>query len=145
MRTRGSPAPLAIEVIARRIIVLRDERVLLDADLAALYGVTTKALNQAVKRNAGRFPDDFAFQLSKVEAANLRSQFVTSSRQDADPKTDISNRSQIVTGSQRHRDPRFRPWVFTEHGALMAANLLRSERAVQTSVYVVRALRACAR
>jgi hypothetical protein len=64
---------------------------------------------------------------------------VTSSPQAADPETDISNRSQIVTGSQKHRDPRFRPWVFTEHGALMVANLLRSERAVRTSVYVVRA------
>jgi len=122
-----------------RIIVLWGERVLLDADLAALYDVTTKALNQAVKRNAGRFPTDFAFQLTAEEAANLKSQFVTSSSQVSDLKTEVSNRSQIVTGSQRHRDPRFRPWVFTEHGALMIANLLRSERAVQTSAYVVRA------
>ena len=69
----------------------------------------------------------------------MKSQFATSSRESADPKKDISNRSQIVTGSQKHRDPRFRPWVFTEHGALIAANLLRTERAVQVSVYVVRA------
>lgn len=138
-RSRGRPAPLAIEAIASRIIILRGERALLDADLAALYGVTTKALNQAVKRNSARFPDDFAFQLSAEEAANLRSQFVISSHQPIDYNKDISNRSQTVTGSQRHRDPRLRPWVFTEHGALMAANLLRSERAVQTSVHVVRA------
>ena len=76
-RSRESPAYLAIEAIARRIITLRDERVLLDADLAALYGVTTKALNQAVKRNSARFPEDFAFQLNTREATNLRSQIVT--------------------------------------------------------------------
>jgi len=138
-RGRGSPATLAIEAIASRIIILRDERVLLDADLAALYGVTTKAINQAVKRNSARFPDDFAFQLNAEEAANLRSQIVTSRHQRVDNNRDVLNRSQTVTGSQRHRDPRFRPWVFTEHGALMAANVLRSERAVQTSVHVVRA------
>jgi hypothetical protein len=95
--------------------------------LAALYGVTTKALNRAVKRNSRRFPDDFAFQLTASESVRLKSQFAASSRESADPKQDIPNRSQIVTGSQKHRDPRFRPWVFTEHGALMAANLL-SER-----------------
>jgi hypothetical protein len=138
-RSKGGPTPLAIEAIASRIIILRDERVLLDADLAVLYGVTTKALNQAVKRNSARFPEDFAFQLNAEEAENLRSQIVTSSHQRVDNNKDILNRSQIVTGSQRHRDPRFRPWVFTEHGALMAANVLRSERAVQTSVHVVRA------
>ena len=74
-RNRGSPVLMAIEAIAIRIITLRGERVLLDADLAALYGVTTKALNQAVKRNSARFPADFAFQLNAEEAANLRSQF----------------------------------------------------------------------
>jgi hypothetical protein len=112
MRTKGSPALLAIEAIGSRIIVIRGERVLLDADLAALYDVTTKALNLAVRRNAGRFPDDFAFQLTVAEVAHMKSQFVTSSPQAADPETDISNRSQIVTGSQKHRErirdrPRF--------------------------------------
>lgn len=139
MRNAGSPALPEIGAIASRIITLRGERVLLDADLAALYGVTTKALNQAVKRNSGRFPADFAFQANAEEAANLRSQIVTSSLQPGESKPDFRNRSQTVTGSQKHRDPRFLPWVFTEHGALMAANLLRSGRAVQTSVHVVRA------
>jgi len=74
MHSRGSPALLAVEAIASRIFVLRGERVLLDADLATLYAVTTKALNQAVKRNAGRFPSDFAFQLSAEEVADLKSQ-----------------------------------------------------------------------
>jgi hypothetical protein len=104
MRSRGSPVLLAVEAIASRIIVLRGERVLLDADLATLYAVTTKALNQAVKRNAGRFPSDFAFQLTAEEAANLRSQIVTSNPQVPDPKGDNANRSQIVTASQKHRD-----------------------------------------
>jgi hypothetical protein len=99
-RSRGRPAPLAIEAIASRIIILRGERALLDADLAALYGVTTKALNQAVKRNSARFPDDFAFQLSAEEAANLRSQFVISSHQPIDYNKDISNRSQTGDGSR---------------------------------------------
>ena len=120
------------------IFTIRSHRVMLDADLARLYGVTTKVLNQAVKRNFSRFPQDFAFQLTKEDVVNW-SQFATSSLQAADLKMDITNRSQIVTGSQKHRDPRFRPWAFTEHGALMAANLLRSERAVQMSVFVIRA------
>ena len=105
---------------------------ILDTDLARLYGVSTRVLNQGVRRNSHRFPDDFAFRLSATEAADLRAEFV-------DTKTDIGNRSQIVIGSQKHRDPRFRPWAFTEHGALMAANVLRSRRAVQMSVFVIRA------
>jgi hypothetical protein len=121
------------------IFTLRGHRVMLDADLARLYGVTTKRFNEACKRNRERFPEDFAFQLTGAEFANLRAQFATSSLQGADPKVNIPNRSQIATGSQKHRDPRFRPWAFTEHGALMAANLLRSERAVQMSVFVIRA------
>lgn len=85
-----------------------------------LFGVTTKALNQAVKRNGERFPEDFAFRLKPAEGLAL-------------------NRSQTVTGSQKHRNPGARPLAFTEHGAIMAASVLRSPRAVETSVYVVRA------
>jgi hypothetical protein len=121
------------------IFTVRGHRVMLDADLARLYGVTTKRLNEACKRNRERFPEDFAFQLTGAEFANLRSQFATLSWQGTDPKVNIPNRSQIATGSQKHRDPQFRPWAFTEHGALMAANLLRSERAVQMSMFVIRA------
>ena len=114
------------------ILTLRGQKVILDADLAGLYGVATKVLNQAVKRNAERFPEDFMFQMTQEEWANLKSQFVTSSLDD-------TNRSQFVTGSQKHRDPRFLPKAFTEHGALMAANVLNSPEAVKMSVYVVRA------
>lgn len=128
-----------VEHIATRILVIRGQKVMLDTDLAEIYGVATKALNQAVKRNRERFPDDFAFQLNASEAARLRSQIAISSAQRVDVNRDISNRSQIVTGSQKHRNPRAYPWVFTEHGALMAASVLRSKRAVQMSVHVVRA------
>lgn len=106
--------------ITRSILVLRHQRIMLDVDLAALYGVTTKALNQAVKRNVERFPDDFLFRLDRAELRSL-------------------NRSQSVTGSQKHRDPRFPPFAFTEHGAIMAATVLNSPRAVEMSLYVVRA------
>jgi hypothetical protein len=94
-------------------------RVVFDDDLARLYGVTTARLNQAVRRNAQRFPEDFAFRLSETEARNLRSQFVIS--------------------SGGHGGRRTRPWVFTEHGAIMAATVLHSILAIDMSIFVVRA------
>jgi hypothetical protein len=102
-----------------KILLIRDQRVILDADLAELYGVSVKQLNQQVKRNARRFPDDFVMQLSAEEAANLRSQFVTS--------------------SSGHGGRRYLPNAFTEHGAIMAASVLNSERADEMSIFVVRA------
>ncbi len=105
------------------ILTIRGRRVLLDADLARLYGVHTKRFNEAFGRNRHRFPDDFAFQVSTEEFANLRSQFATSSS---------------ATRSS-HGGRRYLPWAFTEHGALMAANILRSDRATRMSVYVIRA------
>jgi len=116
----GQTSLVPVERIERAILSIRGEKVMLDSDLAELYGVETKVLNQAVKRNVSRFPEDFMFQLTAIEVFKL-------------------NRSQIVTGSQKHRDPRFPPYAFTEHGALMLANVLNSERAAQTSVMVVRA------
>lgn len=104
-----------------RMLRVRDESVLLDGDLAELYGVQTKAFNQAIRRNAHRFPRDFAFQLTGKEWVSLRSQIVT---------LDVGRRG-------RHR--KYRPWAFTEHGAIMAATLLNSDRAVAMSTYVVRA------
>jgi len=117
--------------IATLIVTVRSKRVILDRDLAGLYGTTTKRLNEQVKRNRSRFPEDFMFQLTAKEWADLTSQIAMSKTQ--------SNRSQFATGSQRHRDPRFAPYAFTEHGALMAANILRSPKAIQMSVFVVRA------
>jgi hypothetical protein len=120
------------ELIRSRIFDLRGHRVLLDADLAAFYGVPTKVFNQAVRRNAARFPSDFRFQLSPEEFANLRSQIVTSS---LDPASAASE----APDSPQHGGHRWRPWAFTEHGALMAATVLNSPRAVQMSLLVVRA------
>ncbi|HZK76504.1 MAG TPA: ORF6N domain-containing protein [Candidatus Kapabacteria bacterium] len=98
---------------------------MLDADLARIYGVTTKQFNQALKRNLDRFPEDFAFRLSLEEFALLAGE--------------KGNRSQFVTGSQKHRSAGYLPWAFTEHGALMAANIFRSERAAEMSVFIIRA------
>src|SRR6266446_2705882 len=99
---------------------VRDLRVILDSNLAQLYGVSTKRLNEQLRRNLDRFPDDFAFQLTEEEWALLRSQIAT-----------------LKTGRGAHR--KYLPYAFTEHGALMAANILKSPRAVAMSVYVVRA------
>jgi hypothetical protein len=120
-----------MQAIEEMIFTLRGRKVILDVELARIYGVTTKVFNQAVKRNKQKFPADFMFQLTVEEYEPLRSQIVTSRR--------ATNRSQFVTGSQKHRNPRYLPYAFTEHGALMAANVLRSKRAFQMSVFVVRA------
>lgn len=112
-----------VEHITRAILLLRGQRVILDAELAALYGVTTKRLNEQVKRNAARFPEDFLFRLSTREAAVLRSHSATSKN----PRKDGRGGA------------RYQPIAFTEHGAIMAATILNSPRAVEMSVYVVRA------
>jgi hypothetical protein len=111
---------MAKEIFAPKIYTIRNEPVALDSDLALLYGVETRVFNQAIRRNRHRFPADFAFPLNKDEWACLRSQIVTLKR-----------------GRGQHR--KYLPWVFTEHGAIMAATILNSERAVAMSVYVVRA------
>ena len=113
-------APLSIGEIAQRIHLIRGQRVVLDTDLAAFYGETTKRFNQQVNRNRARFPEDFMFQLNEEEFAALRLQFAT-----------------LKTGRGQHR--KYAPYVFTEHGAIMAATLLNSPRATELSVYVVRA------
>jgi hypothetical protein len=131
-------ARAAEEEVGPLILLVRQRRVILDVDLARLYRVTTKALNQAIKRNQNRFPEDFAFRLTAAEFAAARDG-LPGHAQAADPLENIGNRSQFVTGSQRHRDPRSPPFAFTEHGALMAANVLRSESAVQMSIFIIRA------
>jgi hypothetical protein len=103
---------------------------MLDTDLARVYGVPTFRFNEAVKRNRNRFPPDFMFQLSGEEFDSLRSQI-------AMPKLEDS--SQIAMSSRKHRGSAYRPYAFTEHGALQAANVLRSKRAVQMSIFVIRA------
>jgi hypothetical protein len=113
----GKAALGKVEDITRAILVLRGRRVLLDAELAVLYGVTTRRLNGQVRRNRKRSPDDFLFELTTEEFANLKSRFATSS-----------------WGGRRKR-----PLAFTEHGAIQAATILNSPHAVEMSVYVVRA------
>lgn len=136
---------VAVDALSGRIHLVRGQRVMLDADLAELYGVTTKRFNEQVKRNVERFPADFMFQLTAEEHDSLRSQIVTL-------EADISLRSQIATSNAD--DPlmshfvtskagrggrRYLPYVFTEHGAIMAAAVLSSPQAVEMSVFVVRA------
>jgi aromatic ring-opening dioxygenase LigB subunit len=113
-------SPELASKVSDQIHVIRGHRVLLDSDLAALYSVATKALNQGVRRNIERFPADFLLQLTHAEAEILRSQIVT-----------------LRLPHGRHR--KYPPLAFTEHGAIMAATILNSPRAVQMSVYVVRA------
>jgi len=107
-----------VDNVEGAIYLIRGQRVMLDSDLAAIYGVTTKRLNEQLRRNRKRFPQDFAFQLTTEEFRNLRSQFAT---------------------SKGRGGRRYFPWVFTEHGAIMLASVLNSDIAVQASVRVVRA------
>jgi len=107
------------ENVAQLVFLVRGEKVMLDADLGRLYGVSTKVLNQAVKRNQSRFPEDFMFRLSREEVSRLR--------------------SQIVTSNATRGGRRYSPYVFTEHGAVMLATVLNSQTAVEASIVVVRA------
>ena len=113
--TRQLPVP--VEIIERRIYLIRGQKVMLDSDLAELYEVEPRALVQAVKRNSDRFPEDFMFQLTEEEAQAMRSQFVIASK----------------------RNVRFRPYVFTEQGIAMLSSVLRSKRAVQVNIVIMRA------
>ena len=109
---------IPVESIEKKILLIRGQKVMIDADLAALYGVTTKALNQAVKRNLDRFPDDFMFQL------------------------DTNEKHEVVTNCDHLKRLKFSPtvpYVFTEHGAIMLASVLNSRKAIESSLYVVRA------
>jgi len=113
-----NPKTITVQQVSSLIFNLREQKVILDSDLARLYSVVTKALNRAVKRNAERFPEDFVFQLTNEEMQSLRCQNGTSSL---------------------HGGRRYLPYAFTEHGAIMAANVLNSPKAIEMSVFVVRA------
>jgi ORF6N domain len=112
--------PVPVELIERRIYMIRGHKVMLDSDLADLYQVPTKRLNESVKRNRKRFPEDFMFRLTSAESEQL-------------------NRSQFATGSQKHRDPRLQPYAFSELGVAMLSSVLNSERAVQVNIVIMRA------
>jgi hypothetical protein len=113
------PLPVSVEMIERRIFLIRGQKVMLDTDLAELYQVQTKRLNQQVNRNRDRFPADFMFQLTSEEAKNLRLQFATSKK---------------VSGGRRYL-----PYVFSEHGVAMLSSVLHSRRAVQMNILIIRA------
>jgi hypothetical protein len=144
------------KLIETLILSVRSQKVILDADLAELYGMPTYRFNEAFKRNRQRFPDDFAFQLTAAEFAGLKSKPAISMGQDIVKQEDAANSSQFamssaqvpgnnpnssqfVTSSKKHRGAAYRPWAFTEHGAIMAATVLNSPEAVTVSVFVVRA------
>ena len=120
MISRNVTSAVSAEIISERIFIVRGQKVILDSDLAELYEVPTKRFNEAVRRNLAKFPADFMFPLTADEWNSLRSQIAP-----------------LKAGRGQHR--KYLPYVFTEHGAIMAATLLNSPRAVQVSVYVVRA------
>ena len=109
---------LSEELISNKIYFIRNQKVMIDRDLAALYGIETRVLKQAVKRNISRFPEDFMFELNKSEFENWRSQFVTS--------------------NSEKMSLRYLPMVFTEHGVLMLSSVLNSDKAIQTNIQVMR-------
>lgn len=117
---KHAAAPFPIQIIERRIYLIRHEKVILDSDLAELYGVQTKVLNQAVMRNRKRFPVDFMFQLGKTEALALRSQFVTSK-------------------ARKRGGRQYLPYAFTEQGVAMLSSVLKSDRAIQVNIAIMRA------
>ncbi len=110
---------ILVEMIERKIYLIRGHKVMLDSDLAELYEVPTRRLNEQIKRNIARFPSDFMFQLNAEEAENLR--------------------SQIATSSSRHGGRRYLPFVFTEQGVAMLSSVLNSERAIQVNIAIMRA------
>ena len=114
-----STVEVSVQFIERRIYLIRGQKVMIDVDLAELYGVSTKRLNEQVRRNQKRFPPDFMFQLTKPEAENLRSQFATS--------------------RSTHGGRRSLPNVFTEHGVAMLSTVLNSERAIEVNIAIMRA------
>ena len=113
-------AVIPVELIEKKIYLIRAHKVMLDSDLAELYGVSVKVLNQAVKRNIERFPEDFMFQLKREEYDSLRSQIVT-----------------LKTGRGKHR--KYLPYAFTEQGVAMLSSVLRSKRAIQVNIVIMRA------
>ena len=121
---------VSVQLIERRIYLIRGQKVMLDFDLAELYGVTTSRLNERVTRNQKRFPEDFMFRLTKKEAESLRSQFAISN-------ADL--RSQIVTSNIGRGGRRYLPRAFTEQGVAMLSTVLNSEQAIEVNIAIMRA------
>jgi hypothetical protein len=132
MSSKTSPLPSPTS-IAPMVHWIRHEKVILDYDLADLYGVEARALNQAVKRNLSRFPADFMFQLSPEEVEALQNSGSQSVTTDA-----ASNSSQTVMSSRKHRGRKYLPYAFTEQGVAMLSSVLRSHRAVEVNIAIMR-------
>jgi L-lactate utilization protein LutC len=128
--------------ILHHIHLIRGQKIMLDADLAIIYDVSTKQLNQAIKRNQERFPDDFMFRLTDEEWEHLKSQFVTSSQNSDEATIEGEDKNEVTEADFKKVNwggRRFAPYAFTEHGAIMLSSILRSERAVSAGIQVVRA------
>ena len=146
-KAASKPVPLSLipDQLTPLVIRLRRENVILDSDIAELYGVATKVLNQAVKRNIDRFPSDFMFQLTEEEIENLRSQYATSSSGATPSRSQFAtlntnkgfSRSQTVT-LKRGQNIKYLPYAFTEQGVAMLSSVLRSPRAVEVNIAIMR-------
>ena len=127
-----------LELIASKILFMRGQRVMLDKDLAKLYGISVKALNQAVSRNLKRFPCDFMYQITKQEVRFLRSQIVTLKAQLYVSQGDVKSEPQILP-SKRGQHIKYLPYVFTEQGVAMLSSVLNSQRAIHVNISIMRA------
>jgi len=133
---------VSIELIENRIYIIRGQRVMLDQDLARLYGVETRTLNQAVKRNIERFPEDFMFQLNEQDVESLRSQFVILEKKREGSQSEVGVlRSQfaILENEGRGKYSKYLPYAFTEQGVAMLSSVLRSPQAVKVNIEIMRA------
>lgn len=128
---------MQLQLIQQKIFEIRGQNIMLDFDLAVLYEVETRVLNQAVKRNNDRFPEDFMFRITKKEWSLMRSQSVIASEQMNDNK--VAVRSQSVIASQVKRNKSVTPYAFTEHGITMLASILKSDKAIKMNIAIVRA------
>lgn len=134
--SKSRQLPITVETIERRIFLVRGQKVMLDTDLAELYGVPTRRLNEQVRRNLKRFPADFMFQLTGEEAGGLRSQIAIS---NTEVEASQSLRSQNVTSNAKRGGRRYAPYVFTEQGVAMLSSVLNSERAIEVNIAIMRA------
>lgn len=130
---KSAIAPVSVQLIERKIYLIRGNKVMIDVDLAELYDVPTKRFNQQVRRNLKRFPEDFMFRLTKDEAEALRSQFATSKPSPG------SLRSQIATSKTGRGGRRYLPYAFTEQGVAMLSSVLNGERAIEVNIAIMRA------
>ncbi len=127
-----------IQIIQSKIYEIRGQRVMLDRDLAEMYGVETRVLNQAVKRNIERFPEDFMFQLTKGEWEILKSQIVTSNSLDIQEDSSLTSQNVIIK-NKRGQHKKYMPYAFTENGVAMLSSVLRSSTAIQINIGIMRA------